>query len=278
LAGANIVGFDYSSQYSTRGNLLNNDNPQYNFAVGTETSGGTADWDAQVGFFGRINYAFKDKYLLEATLRRDGSSKFPTHLKWQTYPGVSGGWVLSNESFMEGVKPVLSFAKLRASWGNIGDQSVPNYLYVPRMPVSKNSWLGGGGLPNFQLGTPDPVSQDVSWQNIEHMNLGIDMRFFDNKLGITAEVFQRYTRDMIVAGDALPATYGNVDANNNVLPPQSNLGDVRTRGWEINLDFNHQFDSGLRLSIDANLADAVSFITKGADYKDAPENRRLATP
>jgi TonB-linked SusC/RagA family outer membrane protein len=271
LLGANIVGFDYSSQYSTRGNLLNNDNPQYNFAVGTETSGGTANWDSQAGFFGRINYAFKDKYLLEATLRRDGSSKFPTRLKWQTYPGVSGGWIISNEDFMKDAKSVLSFAKLRASWGSIGDQSVGNALYVPAMGISKNSWLGGGALPNFQLGTPVPVSQNVSWQNIEHMNLGVDLRFFDSKFGLTAEVFQRYTRDMIVAGEAMPATYGATTA------PQSNLGEVRTRGWEINLDFNHQFDNGLRLSIDANLADAVSFITKGADYKDAAGNRRLST-
>ncbi|SMC68184.1 SusC/RagA family TonB-linked outer membrane protein [Pedobacter africanus] len=271
LVGANIIGFDYSSQYSTRGNLLNNDNPQYDFAVGTENSGGTANWDSQVGFFGRVNYAFKDKYLLEATLRRDASSKFPTRLKWQTFPGVSGGWIISNEDFLKDKTAVLSFAKLRASWGLIGDQSVSSALAIPVMGISKNSWLGAGGLPNFQLGTPGPFSQDVSWQNIEHMNLGVDLRFFNNKFGVTAEVFQRYTRDMIVAGEAMPATYGASTA------PQSNLGDVRTRGWELNLDFNHQFDNGLRLSIDANLADAVSFITKGVDYKDAPENRMLAT-
>ena len=255
LLGSNIVSYDYSSQFSTRGNLLNNDNPQYNFAVGTQTSGGGANWDSQVGFFGRINYAYKDKYLFEATLRRDATSKFPTHLRWRTYPGVSGGWVISNESFMEGVKPVLSFAKLRASWGNIGDQSVPNSLYLPQMDIGKNSWLDSGGLPFFQLGTPASVTPDISWQNIEHMNLGADFRFFNNKLGITAEVFQRYTKDMIIAGDALPATFG-------ASAPQGNYGDLRTRGWELNLDFNHRFDNGLRLSVDANIADAVTYYHK----------------
>lgn len=270
LVGSNIVSYDFSSQYSTHGNLLNNDNPQYNFGVGTETSGGGANWDSQAGFFGRINYTYKDKYLFETTLRRDATSKFPTRLRWRTYPGVSGGWVISNESFMESAKPVLSFAKLRASWGNIGDQSVANSLYVPLMAIGKNSWLNSGGIPYYQLGNPPAVSQDVSWQDIEHMNLGVDFRFFDNKLGITAEVFQRYTRNMILPGDALPATYGT-------SAPKGNHGDLRTRGWEFNLDFNHRFDNGLRLSVDANIADAVTFITKYVDANLPWENRSLSS-
>lgn len=269
LAGSQIVSYDFSSQYSTRTNLLNNDNPQFNFAVGTETSGGGANWESLAGFFGKVSYDYKGKYLLETSLRRDATSKFPTHLKWRTYPSVSGGWILSQESFMEGAKSVLSFAKLRASWGSIGDQSVPNSLYLPQMGIGKNSWLTSGGLPFFQLGTPAPVSGDISWQDIEHVNVGADFRFFNNKLGVTAEVFQRYTRNMIIAGDALPATYG-------AGAPQGNYGDLRTRGWELNLDFNHQFDNGLRLSIDANIADAVTFITKGADYQQAWGDRLLS--
>ena len=270
LLGSNIVSYDFSTQYSTRSNLLNNDNPQYNFAVGTENSGGGANWDSQAGFFGRINYAFKDKYLFETSLRRDATSKFPTNLRWRTYPSVSAGWVISNESFMEGLNPVVSFSKIRASWGSIGDQSVPNSLYLPQMGIGKNSWLSSGGIPYYQLGTPAPVSSDISWQNIEHINLGADLRFFNNKLGVTAEVFQRYTKDMIIPGDALPATYG-------ASAPQGNYGDLRTRGWELNLDFNHQFGNGLRLSVDANIADAVTFITKGADYQTPWENRSVGS-
>jgi TonB-linked SusC/RagA family outer membrane protein len=269
LAGTNIVSYNYTSQYSTLGNLLNNDNPQYEFAVGTQLAGGGANWDSQAGFFGRVNYAFKDKYLLEATVRRDATSKFPTHLKWRTYPGVSAGWVLSKESFMDGLQSVLSFAKLRASWGNIGDQSVANSLYLPTMDISKNSWLSSGGIPYFQLGTPPAVSRDISWQDIEHVNIGADFRFFEGKLGLTAELFQRYTKNMIIAGDALPATYGT-------SAPQGNYGDLRTRGWELNLDFNHQFANGLRLNFDANIADAVTIITKGADYQLPWENRLLS--
>lgn len=270
LLGSNIVSYDYSSQYSTRGNLLNNDNPQYNFAVGTENSGGGANWDSQAGFFGRINYAFKEKYLLEATVRRDATSKFPTNLRWRTYPGISGGWIISNENFFKGVKPVLSFAKLRASWGSIGDQSVSNSLYLQTLGIGKNSWLGGGGIPYYQLGTPGPIPGDITWQDIEHLNVGADLRFFDGKLGFTGELFQRYTRNMIIQGEVLPATFG-------AGAPQGNYGDLRTRGWEINLDFNHNFNNGLRLTLDANIADAVTFVTRGTDYLESWENRKLGT-
>src|SRR5690606_20703527 len=126
-----------------------------------------------------------------------------------------------------------------------------------------------GGIPFLQLGTPGAVSSDITWQDIDHMNLGADFRLFD-KVGITAEVFQRYTRNMIIAGDALPNSYG-------AGAPQGNFGDLRTRGWELNLDFNHRLANGLILSFDANISDAVTFITKGADYKVDPANRLLSS-
>ena len=271
ILGSNIVGFDSSSQFGKKTNLLNPENPQFDFALGgIQEADGAAYWESQVGFFGRVNYDYKNKYLLEATLRRDGTSKFSTRMQWRTYPGVSAGWIFSNEDFMKGTERVMSFAKLRASWGNIGDQAVPNDIYLPTMPSGQSSWLNSGGLPNYYLEVPPPVSQNVSWQNIEHMNLGLDLKFFNSKFGVTAEVFQRYTRDMIIAGNALPATFGYG------TPPRSNLGELRTRGWELNLDFNHQFANGLSLNAEANIADAVTFVTKGADYQLAWENRLLS--
>ncbi len=270
LLGSNIVTYDFNSQYSSRTNLLNADNPQYNFAVGTQTAGGSADWNSQAGFFGRVNYAFNDKYLLEGTVRRDGTSKFGPRLAWRTYPGVSAGWVISQENFMDGASSVMNFAKLRGSWGFIGDQSVSNGSYLQKYSLSQSSWLGTGGLPNFQLGTPGALPGDISWQDIEHINLGLDLRFFNNKFGVTAEVFQRYTRNMIIAGMLLPDTFGT-------SAPEGNLGDLRTRGWELNLDFKHQFSNGLRLGLDANIADAVSFVTKGTDAGDSFASRLLSS-
>lgn len=270
MAGTNIVAYDWISHSSTvRNFVINPQNPQMQWGFGEREVGGGNEWESQVGFFGRFNYAFKDKYLFEANLRRDGSSKFPPHLKWQWFPSFSGGWVISNERFMESLKPILSFAKFRASWGSIGDQSVPNNLYVPTMGVGRNNWVANGDrLPQF--GTPGQVLPDIAWQRIEHGNIGADFRFFSNALGITAEWFQRETKDMLMAGETVAATLGTG-------VPVGNYGDLRTRGFEINVDYAHRFDNGLRLTINANLADAVSVTTRGTDWNLAWENRSLAT-
>ncbi|MFD2596576.1 SusC/RagA family TonB-linked outer membrane protein [Sphingobacterium griseoflavum] len=268
MAGTNIVADNELSNWSNRTELINNDNPQFNFATGVQTAGGTADWQSQFGVFGRVNYAYKDKYLLEGNIRYDGTSLFPERLRWRWYPSASAGWVLSNESFMEPIRPVLSFLKLRGSYGIIGDQSVSNGLYWARMNIAQNNWLSSDGQKFFQLGTPNLISDGIGWQNIEHLNVGADVRLFNNKLGFVFEWFQRSTTDMIIAGDALPATLG-------APAPNGNYGDLRTRGWEIAADYSLQFESGLRLTMNANLADAVTMITRAADQNTPFENRNI---
>jgi len=270
MLGTNIVAYDVISHSATvRNFLINPNNPQFQWATGERTVSGGNAWESQVGFFGRLNYAFRDKYLFEANLRRDGSSKFPPHLRWQWFPSFSGGWVISNERFMESLNPVLSFVKLRASWGSIGDQTVPNNLYVPTMGIGQNNWIGQGDRL-YQLGTPGQVLPDIAWQRIEHTNIGADFRFFNNALGLTAEWFQRYTKDMLMAGETVAATLGT-----NV--PVGNYGDLRTRGFELNVDYTHRFDNGLGLSLNANLADAVTVVTRGTDWNLAWEDRSLST-
>ncbi|MGI6046754.1 MAG: SusC/RagA family TonB-linked outer membrane protein [Petrimonas sp.] len=268
MLGANLESYEWDSHWSDKTDLINELNPQFNFAVGTETVGGDTNWNSHVGFFGRINYSFRDKYLLEANLRYDATSKFPAHLRWKWYPSFSGGWVISNESFMEPLQPILSFAKLRASWGSIGDQSVSNTLYLAMMDIAKNSWLTADGKQYFQMGTPNPISAGITWQDIETLNLGVDLRFFNNRLGFVFEWYQRDTKNMIIAGQALPATYG-------AGAPQGNYGELRTKGWEIAADFSHRFSNGIGINIKANLYDAITDITKAADWNIDPENRLI---
>lgn len=278
MLGANIVSYENRYSFLQQKEFVLNDgsNPQFNYATGEKDMGGNFAWDSQAGFFGRINYAFQDKYLFEANLRRDGSSKFPTHLKWRWFPSVSAGWVLSNEAFMQSVEPILSFAKFRGSWGVIGDQSVPNNLYIPIMGIAQNSWIGGSGDRFYQLGTPPPVYGDIRWQDIEQLNIGADLRFLNNKIGVTADWYERNTRDMLVGGDALPTTYGTTVTNSMSAAPVGNFGNLRTRGWELAIDFNHTFDNGLRVNAIANMSDAISVTTKGADWKTPWEDRLLS--
>ncbi|TJZ61975.1 SusC/RagA family TonB-linked outer membrane protein [Sphingobacterium olei] len=271
MAGTNIVAYDIVGHTSRVNNfLLNPDNPQFQFATGEQFVTGSNEWDSQVGFFGRFNYAFQDKYLFEANLRRDGSSRLSKNLIWQWFPSLSAGWVLSNESFMESLNPVLSFAKFRASWGSIGDQSIPNDEYVPVMPITQNSWIGNTGDRVYQLGTPASVQPDIAWQRIEHLNIGGDFRFFNNRLGLSADWFQRYTKNMIIEGLSVANTLGAV-------VPRGNYGDLRTRGWELAADYSHSFENGLRLTVNANISDATSITTRGADWNIAPEDRTLGS-
>lgn len=269
MAGTNLVALKWDSHWSRVSNLINEENPQFNYAVGTQTTGGNANWESLIGYFGRINYAFDNKYLLEGNLRYDASSKFPAHLRWNWYPSFSAGWVITNENFASDWKDVLSFAKLRGSWGSIGDQSVSSGLYISQLgAATQNSWLNSSGEQFFQLGTPTSVSQSVTWQDIATLDFGIDLKFFKNKFGIVFDWYERNTNNMLISGITLPATAGKSS-------PISNYGNLRTRGWEIALDFNHRFENGIGINATANLSDAITMITGAPDRVDDYNNRKI---
>lgn len=268
MLGTNIVAFEQEYTDARRYELINNDNPQFDFAVGKQESSGDAYWESQVGFFGRLNYAFAGKYLVEGNLRYDATSKFPTDLRWKWYPSFSAGWIISEESFMSNIKDVLSFAKIRGSWGSIGDQSVPNDLYVATMGISKTSWLNNANDQLFQLGTPGAVSQSISWQDIESINIGAEVRLINNKIGLTFDWFERNTNNMIVQGLTLPATFGT-------STPQGNFGNLRTRGWEVEVNFRHRLNNGLGIDVTGNVSDASTVVTKGPDWNLPWEDRRI---
>ncbi len=254
MTGLNRVAYEYAYNWSQTTQLIDYNNPQFDLAYGNQTTSGGEYWESQLGFYGRINYNFKDRYLLEANLRYDGTSKFPTALQWRWFPSFSAGWIVSDEEFMGALQPAFSYLKFRGSWGTIGDQTVPNSLYIPTMTGSQNTWLLGGAKL-YQFGTPGAVSGSVTWQDITTLDLGLDARFLNNRLGITFDWFVRDTENMIVPQEGLPTTYGTG-------APQSNFGSLRTKGIEIQVDYNHRFASGLSVSMTASLADAVSTITK----------------
>lgn len=115
MAGINRVTYKLQYNWSQKTELFDINNPQFDLANGTQTAGGGTEWESQLGYFGRVNYILKDKYLFEANLRYDGSSKFPKELKWRTFPSFCR-MDCFNESFMEGLNPTLSTLKLRGTW------------------------------------------------------------------------------------------------------------------------------------------------------------------
>ena len=254
ILGINRVAATTEWQSQQVNQLTDITNPQFNFAVGAPPIvDGDKTWESQLGYFGRINYAFKNKYLIEGNLRYDGSSKFPSDLWWRWFPSFSAGWVISEEKFMAFSTSVVDFLKIRGSWGTIGDQTVPNTLYLPLMSSGFTSWIGANGQRTVFVGTPPAIVHDITWQDIESKNLGVDLGLFQNKLTVTFDLYQRNTNNMIVPLEGIPLTFGTG-------APQGNFGSLETNGWELTVELNHRFQNGLGLNFRGNISDAKTRI------------------
>lgn len=262
MAGMNLQAIESEDQELQVNQLVDLSNPQFPFATGAIASPSSSlgqKWESSVGFFGRLNYNFKEKYFFEANLRTDGSSKFPTALQWALFPSFSAGWRLNEEAFMDFADGFLDELKLRGSWGSIGDQSLRNDLYVPTMQGAYNSFIVGNARL-YQFGTPPSVVQDITWQRIETLDFGVDFRALNGKLGFTFDWFQRDTKNMVVPMEGLTTGFGAV-------APLGNFGHARTKGFELQLDYTHLFDNGLRVSVTGMLGDAVSKVVKYGSTK-----------
>lgn len=256
IAGTDIESFEYGSQSSERRGLLNPDMGQPNLATGDQFVGSSAgDW-ATMGYFGRINYSFRNKLLLELNGRYDGSSSFPPNDQWAFFPSASAGYVLTEEEFMDFAKPVLSFFKLRGSWGSIGNQAVGGNRFLKVMNASSSGWLIGANNM-LTVGTPGLVSPSLTWETVTTLDLGADARFFNNKLGFAFDWYKRTTSDMITAGVTVPSTLG-------IGAPARNFGDLETTGWELTVDWNHKLNNGLNFNITGVLSDFQEKLTKFA--------------
>lgn len=250
MLGMNRVASAGQYHWTQRADLIDITNPQFDLAVGTITGSGGEYWESQLGYFGRVNYAYKNKYLLEANLRYDGSSKFPKDLKWRWFPSFSAGWVASEERFMEWAKPTLNQLKFRGSWGIIGNQTVPSDLYISNMSAGQTGWVIDGTLTN-SVGSPKLNVLDVSWEDLETLDFGLDARFFKNKLGLTVDWYQKKTNNMFAPLEGTTWTLG-------AAAPVGNYGTLTTKGLEIAVDFNHRFENGLGINLRANIDDSKS--------------------
>ncbi|WP_352421440.1 SusC/RagA family TonB-linked outer membrane protein [Proteiniphilum sp.] len=217
-----------------------------------ETSVGGEPWDrgALASFFGRINYNYQEKYLATVIMRADGSSNFARGNRWGYFPSFSAGWVISNESFMEGTHSWMDFLKLRASWGQNGNSSIDPFQYLATISFDKhNGYYFGNNKSDLVTGgyadiLPNP---DVTWETSEQLNLGVDARFAKNRLGVAFDWYNKTTKDWLVVAPIL-ASYGT-------NPPYINGGDIRNRGMELGLDWNDRrgdFTYGANLNIAYN--------------------------
>ncbi len=252
---ANILLFGDSWDHSYLGNAR----PE---ALADITKGGEHIRDNSLAsFFGRVSYNYDEKYMFQATVRTDGSSNFARGHRWGTFPSASVGWVLSNEKFMESTQSVMNFLKLRASWGQNGNSNIDNFHYLTQVSFSTaNSYFFGVG--NHEKATTGGSfsvlgNPDVTWETSEQIDLGIDARFLDSRLGLAFDWYKKTTKDWLVRAP-ISAVFG-------LEAPYVNGGDVENTGIELALNWNDQLENGLRYGVSANLTYNKNEVTKLAN-------------
>ncbi|HRL70250.1 MAG TPA: TonB-dependent receptor [Flavobacterium sp.] len=234
---------------------------------------GSADDYALQSYFGRVSYEFSNKYLFAANIRADGSSKFPRDKRWGYFPSVSGGWRISKEDFFKDLSTGISDLKFRASWGQLGNDKIPNYQYYSTISTVDSPTLNGN---SFTAVAQDRYSNpNIKWEVTTQTDFGIDVSFYNDKLLITADYYDKRTTDILVQVP-LVASLGVGAA------PFQNAGEVSNKGFEFGITYrnsNDQFKYGITGNIATVSNKLTSFGISGsnqiyaADYKNVNVGR-----
>ena len=261
--------YKHTKSFSAQRNeLISTDVPDLDMATGERTmSSSESHWGIQ-GFFARLNYNYKERYLLEFNGRYDGSSKFPKGDRFAFFPSISGAWRVSQENFWEPLRDWWDDLKIRACYGTLGNQALTNnFSYLPLYGTSSSGWLLDG--QTHQVVTPYTtlVAANYTWETVKQLNLGFDATLLNNRLTASFDWYIRDTEDMLTPADELPSVIGaSLSSMNN--------GSMRTKGWEISLGWNDRLQNGLSYWAKLSLSDYQAEITayngnkarKFADY------------
>jgi TonB-linked SusC/RagA family outer membrane protein len=229
-----LVGFSAQEEtwkyLSGSGNEFPNDLiPYLNSAIRKNAGSGEAGWSL-MAYFARLNYSYLDKYLLSASFRREGSSRFGINNKWGNFPAASIGWRISEESFMPETN-WLTDLKVRASYGVTGNNDIGNYTSLSNLATS--NYIFGNAIANGQV-LAAFANADLGWEQSEQLDIGLDLALFDNKVIFTAEYYERITKDMLLSVE-IPVISG-------FTRTISNVGKVQNRGVELALDYRTRFN------------------------------------
>ncbi len=237
LLGEETVGYDQSAVGGSRTNYNNTTDPFRYLDYGSDTnknsSGSAQSWNL-ISFFASANYGYNNKYFASGTIRADGSSRFGPNNKWGYFPSVSGGWVMSKEKFMENEK-WISNLKWRASWGQSGNQEIPNNAYETLVTET------GGIINVVRYGNPD-----LKWETTTQTNFGLDLGVLENKLTFSVDYFNKTTNDILLAVGLPSATVGQINKT------YVNAGIVTNKGFEFGANFqnnDHEFKYGINGNI-----------------------------
>lgn len=240
MAGAMADKRDRINLYAKRDELLDINLPALGLTTGGSNKTGyeitqTITPHATAGYFGRVNFDYKGIYLLEFNARYDGSSNFPVNHKWGFFPSGSIGYRFSEEKYFEPIKDIWSNGKLRASYGRVGNESIPASLTMSTIGIPQSSsWLTAGGAGTAYAPMPSLVSNSISWEKVTTLDVGLDFGFLDNQIYGSFDWFSKETSDMFAYGADVPASLG-------AASPLTNAGTIRANGYEIALNWNRSF-------------------------------------
>lgn len=233
-----MVGFqaevnNFRNIGATRNDIISEDLPSIGSSSGKEKidKGQYSHW-ATAGFFARVNYDYKGRYLAEVNTRYDGTSRFARDKRWNLFPSVSLGWNVAREAFMEPYENVISNLKFRGSWGELGNQNTESlYPYIQLMKFvaadRDSNWLINNLRPNTS-NAPNLISALLGWETMRSYNIGVDMGFLNNRLNVSFDYFNRKTINMVGPAPELPVILG-------AAVPKTNNADMVSTGFELDL-------------------------------------------
>ena len=257
MAGYQEEDNSYSYMKNSITGLYSTTNPSVAMGTGDKTVTETRNGWATRGFFGRFNYDYDGRYLLEVNGRYDGSSRFASDNRWGFFPSVSLGWNIHRESFMESLQDKVSNLKLRVSYGLLGNQAGAG-LYTFATSMSLNGGLGGyifSDGRHIYTRAPGVIDPNTTWEKVESRNIGLDFGFFNNALTGTLDIFQRDTKDMLGPSVDFPDMFG-------ATAPDTNNARLRNRGWELSLNWRGKIGSDIDYSVGGSLSDATAEVTE----------------
>ena len=264
--GTNIEDAEYIWISARRNGVYDFDKGEVNLAGGDQLASSNHSWWSVAGYFGRLNYVLLDRYLFEVNGRWDGSSRFGEDKRWGFFPSASAGWRISEEAFMETLKPTLSSLKVRGTWGKVGNQDVPLNSFISTLNAFTpstvgNYWLVNGNYVPYISAGPTLVDPNLTWESVSTLDIGVDAGFLNEALVVNFDWYKRKTIDMLTSGETVPSTVG-------IGSPRRNFGELTTKGVELAVTYNHIFGNGLRLSISGQFTDYTTEITKFASAND----------
>ena len=265
MAGFTAERYAYYNTQATRDNVPNNMDIMQEVNAGDPTTAeayGSTSYNTLVSFLGRVMYNYDNRYYISASLRADGSSRFPKGNKYALFPAVSASWRITSEEFMQD-QEIFSDLKLRGGWGRVGNQNIDNNATLTLLDQTQYAY--GGTITNGYF-ISSVGNNNLKWETVEDWNVGVDMSLLKSRLGITFEYFQKKSKDMLYQKQNILAV-GYPNWNSTVW---MNIGSMQATGWELGLSWRDQVGKDFSYDIGVNLSavrnKAIRFSGDGPIY------------